>query len=230
MEESQNSIMELESKFKCSECGKNFQCNANLRRHISNIHEKVKYPCNFCEKVYSDRQRQRAHIKKTHTDQDSQALKIENDVKTETLKMKIETFEIENNDNEEATDESTSNQLVSNSEMAKRSRNNLTTDQVEKLTEYYNTNKYISKEEIEEKNLCEKLNMSFKQIRLWFQNRRDREKRKKVDIGGSDNDFANQEIENSNNGTADGENMEEESKDLEKMNKDSEVSIDTNNL
>ena len=80
--------------------------------------------------------------------------------------------------------------------MAKKSRNNLTTDQVEKLTECYNINKYITKEEIEEKKLCEKLNMSFKQIKLWFQNRRDREKRKKVDIGGSDNDFANQEILN----------------------------------
>ena len=73
------------------------------------------------------------------------------------LKMKTETLEIENNDNEEATDESTSNQLVSNSEMAKRSRNNLTSDQVVKLTEYYNVNKYITKEEIEENELCEKL-------------------------------------------------------------------------
>ena len=193
---------------------------------ISNIHEKVKYPCNFCEKVYSDRQRQRDHIKKTHSDQENETYKIQNDEKIETLK-------VENNDDEEEateintklkTDESTSNQLVSNSEMAKRSRNNLTTDQVVKLTEYYNINKYITKEEIEEKKLCEKLNMSFKQIKLWFQNRRDKEKRQKVNTGGSNNDFANQEIENSNNGTADGENMEEESKDLEKMNKDSEVS------
>ena len=219
MEESKNSD-EPESRFKCTVCGKNFQSNGNLQRHFSGIHEKMKYPCNFCGKVYSDRSRQRAHIRKTHADDESETLKNET--------LKIENDEDDDDvteiDAKLKTDESILNQLGPN-EMEKKSRSKYTTDQVEELTAYYNTNKYITKKEVEEKELCEKWNMSFKQIKLWFQNRRQHEKVPKIDVSG-DNDFNNQEIENldiadSNNEIID-VNMEE-SKNLETLTIENEV-------
>lgn len=48
----------------CSICEK--QIHSHFNRHIENVHNKTKYPCHFCPKVYSDKGRLTRHIKKFH--------------------------------------------------------------------------------------------------------------------------------------------------------------------
>ena len=88
-------------------------------------------------------------------------------------------------------------------------RSTFTTNQIEEVQAYYNTNKYITKEEIEEKKLCEKWNMSFKQIKNWFKNRRYFEKVQKI-ISQSDNkiDLVNETPEKNNEVIQSGKEIE----------------------
>ena len=53
----------------CTYCGKSFPSKSgksNLKRHIKQVHEKVRLECDFCDKDYTDLSALRYHIKKEH--------------------------------------------------------------------------------------------------------------------------------------------------------------------
>jgi len=49
--------------FKCTECGYSCYLKTDLERHINNVHDKHRSPCNICGKKYSDL---RQHIRIVH--------------------------------------------------------------------------------------------------------------------------------------------------------------------
>lgn len=54
--------------FPCVDCGKNFSRKANLKAHRDSLHFGKKFPCSFCERIFTNRSSMNQHIKKTHTD------------------------------------------------------------------------------------------------------------------------------------------------------------------
>jgi len=54
--------------FPCVDCGKNFSRKANLKAHRDSLHFGKKFPCSFCERIFTNRSSMNQHIKKTHND------------------------------------------------------------------------------------------------------------------------------------------------------------------
>ena len=48
-------------KLKCVHCDRHFRLRSNLSHHIKGIHEKVRYPCNFCKKQFYDKRSLKNH-------------------------------------------------------------------------------------------------------------------------------------------------------------------------
>jgi len=49
--------------FPCDHCEKMFSSNSNVQKHVSSVHEKVRFPCPYCKKEYVNLQ---DHIKTIH--------------------------------------------------------------------------------------------------------------------------------------------------------------------
>ena len=48
-------------KFKCLRCDKLFRLSSNLNHHVKGVHEKVRYPCQLCEKQFYDKRNLKKH-------------------------------------------------------------------------------------------------------------------------------------------------------------------------
>ena len=48
-------------KFKCLQCDKLFRLSSNLNHHMKGVHEKVRYPCQLCEKQFYDKRNLKKH-------------------------------------------------------------------------------------------------------------------------------------------------------------------------
>ena len=57
----QNEIERSSKKFKCVYCNRFFRLRSNLYHHIKGVHEKVRYPCDNCEKQFYDRRLLKNH-------------------------------------------------------------------------------------------------------------------------------------------------------------------------
>ncbi len=51
----------------CPECGKSFGRKSNLKAHRESLHYGKKFPCAYCERIFTNRSSMNQHIKKTHT-------------------------------------------------------------------------------------------------------------------------------------------------------------------
>ncbi len=51
----------------CPECGKSFGRKSNLKAHRESLHYGKKFPCSYCERIFTNRSSMNQHIKKTHT-------------------------------------------------------------------------------------------------------------------------------------------------------------------
>lgn len=51
----------------CPECGKTFGRKSNLKAHRESLHYGKKFPCQFCDRIFTNRSSMNQHIKKTHT-------------------------------------------------------------------------------------------------------------------------------------------------------------------
>ena len=51
----------------CPECGKTFGRKSNLKAHRESLHYGKKFPCQYCERIFTNRSSMNQHIKKTHT-------------------------------------------------------------------------------------------------------------------------------------------------------------------
>ena len=50
----------------CPECGKSFGRKSNLKAHRESLHYGKKFPCSYCERIFTNRSSMNQHIKKTH--------------------------------------------------------------------------------------------------------------------------------------------------------------------
>lgn len=50
----------------CPECGKSFGRKSNLKAHRESLHYGKKFPCAYCERIFTNRSSMNQHIKKTH--------------------------------------------------------------------------------------------------------------------------------------------------------------------
>ena len=50
----------------CPECGKTFGRKSNLKAHRESLHYGKKFPCSFCERIFTNRSSMNQHVKKTH--------------------------------------------------------------------------------------------------------------------------------------------------------------------
>ncbi|TRY74722.1 hypothetical protein TCAL_14545 [Tigriopus californicus] len=50
----------------CPECGKTFGRKSNLKAHRESLHYGKKFPCQYCERVFTNRSSMNQHVKKTH--------------------------------------------------------------------------------------------------------------------------------------------------------------------
>lgn len=50
----------------CPECGKSFGRKSNLKAHRESLHYGKKFPCVYCERIFTNRSSMNQHIKKTH--------------------------------------------------------------------------------------------------------------------------------------------------------------------
>ncbi len=51
----------------CPECGKSFGRKSNLKAHRESLHYGKKFPCSYCERIFTNRSSMNQHIKKAHT-------------------------------------------------------------------------------------------------------------------------------------------------------------------
>lgn len=58
------------STFKCASCGKNYASDQGLRLHDESKHQGIKYPCNSCEKTFTQKSHWKKHVKTSHDDTD----------------------------------------------------------------------------------------------------------------------------------------------------------------
>ena len=62
-----NFIFEIMSKsFNCNLCSSTFTVKSSLTKHISQIHDKIRYSCELCEKSFTSRQNLKFHIESVH--------------------------------------------------------------------------------------------------------------------------------------------------------------------
>jgi len=54
--------------FTCPDCGKNFSRKSNLKAHRDSLHFGKKFPCSYCDRIFTNRSSMNQHIKKTHVD------------------------------------------------------------------------------------------------------------------------------------------------------------------
>jgi rubrerythrin len=50
----------------CPECGKTFGRKSNLKAHRESLHYGKKFPCQLCDRIFTNRSSMNQHIKKTH--------------------------------------------------------------------------------------------------------------------------------------------------------------------
>ncbi len=50
----------------CPECGKSFGRKSNLKAHRESLHYGKKFPCQLCDRIFTNRSSMNQHIKKTH--------------------------------------------------------------------------------------------------------------------------------------------------------------------
>ncbi len=50
----------------CPECGKSFGRKSNLKAHRESLHYGKKFPCSYCERIFTNRSSMNQHLKKTH--------------------------------------------------------------------------------------------------------------------------------------------------------------------
>jgi uncharacterized C2H2 Zn-finger protein len=50
----------------CPECGKTFGRKSNLKAHRDSLHYGKKFPCQYCERIFTNRSSMNQHVKKTH--------------------------------------------------------------------------------------------------------------------------------------------------------------------
>jgi len=61
--EKHSGMLEVHS---CPECGKSFGRKSNLKAHRESLHYGKKFPCIYCERIFTNRSSMNQHIKKTH--------------------------------------------------------------------------------------------------------------------------------------------------------------------
>jgi len=61
--EKHSGMLEVHS---CPECGKSFGRKSNLKAHRESLHYGKKFPCVYCERIFTNRSSMNQHIKKTH--------------------------------------------------------------------------------------------------------------------------------------------------------------------
>ena len=54
-------VHEGKRAFKCDSCGKSFQAKQVLQNHTNSVHEKKKFPCSYCDRILSRRDKKIAH-------------------------------------------------------------------------------------------------------------------------------------------------------------------------
>jgi len=62
--EKHSGMLEVHS---CPECGKSFGRKSNLKAHRESLHYGKKFPCVYCERIFTNRSSMNQHIKKTHS-------------------------------------------------------------------------------------------------------------------------------------------------------------------
>jgi len=62
--EKHSGMLEVHS---CPECGKSFGRKSNLKAHRESLHYGKKFPCIYCERIFTNRSSMNQHIKKTHS-------------------------------------------------------------------------------------------------------------------------------------------------------------------
>jgi uncharacterized C2H2 Zn-finger protein len=61
----------MKKLFKCPICDSRFGQNAQLERHVSNVHEgKKQFMCLICQSNFSEKGSLKKHTRKFHTDPD----------------------------------------------------------------------------------------------------------------------------------------------------------------
>ena len=76
--------------FPCSDCGRVFNRQSNLKRHINAVHKEIKnFECDQCEKSYYELFALKNHMKTIHNVVDFKTSKQSEEVKTEVSKIKI---------------------------------------------------------------------------------------------------------------------------------------------
>lgn len=55
-----------QAKWMCRQCGFNSHLQRSVKRHIENIHLKLKFMCHFCEKDFPREDRRREHYTAAH--------------------------------------------------------------------------------------------------------------------------------------------------------------------
>ena len=63
--EKHSGMLEVHS---CPECGKSFGRKSNLKAHRESLHYGKKFPCCYCERIFTNRSSMNQHIKKTHVE------------------------------------------------------------------------------------------------------------------------------------------------------------------
>jgi len=63
--EKHSGMLEVHS---CPECGKAFGRKSNLKAHRESLHYGKKFPCCYCERIFTNRSSMNQHIKKTHVE------------------------------------------------------------------------------------------------------------------------------------------------------------------
>lgn len=61
--EKHSGVQEVHS---CPECGKTFGRKSNLKAHRESLHYGKKFPCMFCDRIFTNRSSMNQHIKKIH--------------------------------------------------------------------------------------------------------------------------------------------------------------------
>lgn len=61
--EKHSGVQEVHS---CPECGKTFGRKSNLKAHRESLHYGKKFPCSFCERIFTNRSSMNQHLKKIH--------------------------------------------------------------------------------------------------------------------------------------------------------------------
>lgn len=63
--EKHSGVMEVHT---CPECGKTFGRKSNLKAHRESLHYGKKFPCVYCDRIFTNRSSMNQHIKKTHSE------------------------------------------------------------------------------------------------------------------------------------------------------------------